>query len=148
MPQSGPGSMEGSTEGCLPGKVVFHGRSSSTEGCLPTKVVFHQRSSSTKGCLPSKIVFHLRFSSTEGCLPPKVVFQQRSSSQYWVSLAARNYLKKITRFCQELNNLTKFMQFCQELKSFCKIPALPRVFQEGFRRGLRGFEPHFLMKIL
>ena len=41
MPQSGVGSMQGSNEGRLPLKVIFHQRSSSTEGCLPPKVVFH-----------------------------------------------------------------------------------------------------------
>ena len=59
MLQSGVGSMQGSTEGCLPMKVVFHQRSSSTESHLPPKVVFHQRSSSFKGHLPLMVVFHL-----------------------------------------------------------------------------------------
>ena len=35
MPQSGVGSMQESTKGCLPQKVFFHQRSSSTEGRLP-----------------------------------------------------------------------------------------------------------------
>ena len=82
MPQSKLGSMQGSTKGLLPLKVVFHRRLSSTEGCLPPKVVFpkvpkvvfHQRSSSTEDRLPRKIVFHRRLSSTKGRLPKKVVF--------------------------------------------------------------------------
>ena len=40
MPQSEVGSMQGSTDSCLPPKAVVHRRSSSTEGCLPPKVVF------------------------------------------------------------------------------------------------------------
>ena len=48
MPQSGLGSMQGSTEGCLPLKVVFH------RGRLSRKLVFHQRSSYTEGRLPPK----------------------------------------------------------------------------------------------
>ena len=40
MPQSGVGSMQGSTEGHLPMKVNFHQRSSSTKSHLPPKVVF------------------------------------------------------------------------------------------------------------
>ena len=49
MPQSGLGSMQGSSspKSRLPPKVVFHHRSSSTNGRLPLKVVFHQRLSST-----------------------------------------------------------------------------------------------------
>ena len=64
MPQSGVGSMQGSTEGRLPPQVVFHHRSSSTEARLPPKVVFHRRLSSTKGRLPPKVVFHQRSSFT------------------------------------------------------------------------------------
>ena len=93
MPESGVGSIQWSTEGCLslkvvlhrdclgrrPPKVVFHRRSSSTEGCLPPKVVFHRRSSSTKGCLPLKVVFHQRLSSNEGRLPAMIVFHWRLS---------------------------------------------------------------------
>ena len=37
MPQSRVGSMQGSTEGSLKPKVVFHQRSSSTKGRLPPK---------------------------------------------------------------------------------------------------------------
>ena len=41
MPQSGVGSMQGSTAyGRLPMKVIFHQRSSSTKSHLPPKVVF------------------------------------------------------------------------------------------------------------
>ena len=82
MPQSGLGSMQGSsyTKSRLPPKVVLHPRSYSTDSCLPLKVIFHRRSSSTDGCLPLKVAFHQRLSSTEGCLPLKVVLQQRSSS--------------------------------------------------------------------
>ena len=43
MPQSGLGSMQGST---------------STKSRLPPKVVFYHRSSSTKGRLPIEVVFH------------------------------------------------------------------------------------------
>ena len=60
MPQSGKGSMQGSSST----KVVFHRRSSCTVGRLPPNVVFHKRLSSIKGCLPPKIVFHRRSSST------------------------------------------------------------------------------------
>ena len=80
MPQSGLGSMQGSTEGCLPLKVVFRPRSSSTQGCLPLNVVFHRRLSSAEGCLVLKVVFHPKLSSTEGRLPPKGVFHRWSSS--------------------------------------------------------------------
>ena len=73
MPQTGVGRMQGSNEGCLPLKVIFHLRSSSTAGCLSPIVVFQQRSSSTEGGLPLKVVFHQRLSSTKGCLPPKAV---------------------------------------------------------------------------
>ena len=41
MSQSGVGSMQGSSKGRLPLKVVFHYRLSSTTGSLPSKVVFH-----------------------------------------------------------------------------------------------------------
>ena len=41
MPQSGLGSMQGSTGGHLPMKVVFHQRSSSTNGRLPPKIISH-----------------------------------------------------------------------------------------------------------
>ena len=58
MPQSGVGSMQGSTEGRFPMKVIFHLRLSSTKEGLPLKVIFHQRSSSTEGCPPPKVVFH------------------------------------------------------------------------------------------
>ena len=40
MPQSGLGSMKGSTEGCLSLKVVFHRRSSSTDGRIPPQAMF------------------------------------------------------------------------------------------------------------
>ena len=73
-------SMQGSNDGRLQLKVVFHRRSSSNNGCLPTKDVFHRRSSTTEGRLPTKVVFLWRLSSTEDCLPPKVVFHRRSSS--------------------------------------------------------------------
>ena len=66
MPQSGVGSMQGSNEGCLPLKVVFHHRLSSNKGCLPLKVIFHQRSSSSKGRLSPKVVFQQRLSSRFG----------------------------------------------------------------------------------
>ena len=56
-------SLVDSIIGCLPWKVIFHGRSSSMEGRLPWKVIFHQRSSSIDGCLPFKVVFHWRSSS-------------------------------------------------------------------------------------
>ena len=80
MPKNGVGSRQGSNEGHLPLKVVFHQRSSSTKGHLPPKVVFHQRLSSTKCCLPPKVIIHQRLSYTKGCLPPKFVFHQRFSS--------------------------------------------------------------------
>ena len=79
MPQSVLSSMQGTTEGCLPLKVVFHRLLSPTEGRLPPKFVFHPRSSSIEGRLPPKLVFHPRSSSTEGRLPPKVVFHRRLS---------------------------------------------------------------------
>ena len=80
MPQSGVGSMQGSTEGCLPLKVVFPWRLSSPESHLPPKLFFHWRLFFTEGRFPPKVVFYLRSSSTKGRLPPMVVFQQRSSS--------------------------------------------------------------------
>ena len=104
MPQSGQGSMQGSSSTkSLPLKVVFHRMLSSTKGHLPLKVVLHQWLSSTKGCLPLNVVFlwrssfaegnppakvtsHWRSFSTEGHLPPKVVFHRRLCSTYHSTL--------------------------------------------------------------
>ena len=74
MPQSGVGSMQGSSKGHLLLKVIIRCRSSFTTGRLPLKVIFHRRSSSTEGCLPLKVVFHQRSPSTKDYFPPKVVF--------------------------------------------------------------------------
>ena len=121
MPQSGVGSMEGSTEGHLPPtKFVFHQRLSSTAGRIRLKVVFHRRSSSTKGLLPSKVVFHRWSSFTyhntlvdllfvrtvnipnlsllpclEVASPLKVVFHQRlSPTEKWDSKTSLSLVKK------------------------------------------------------
>ena len=97
MPQSGLSSMQGSTEGCLPRKVIFQGRLSFTKGCLPPNVVFHQRSFSTEVRLPLKVVFHRRSSSisTEGRLPPRVIFHQRLSSTYHNTLVDLIFVRAV-----------------------------------------------------
>ena len=113
MPQSGLGSMQGSssTEGLSPPKVVFHQRLSSTVGNFPPTVVFQQRSSSTKGGLSLQVVFYRRSSSTEGvfhrrclppkvssaegCLPPKVVFHRRMSSTYHNTLVDLIFVRTV-----------------------------------------------------
>ena len=62
MPQTGVGSMQGSSKSRFPLRVIFHCRSSSNTGRLSLKVVFHRRSSFTEGRLPLKAVFHSIFS--------------------------------------------------------------------------------------
>ena len=93
--QRGVGSMQGSTEGHLPLKVIFHKASSSTESCIPPKVVFHWRWSSNKSWLPPKVVSHWRLSSTEGRLPPNIapwlIFYLWEQSIYQISASYLAY---------------------------------------------------------
>ena len=97
MPQMGLGSMQGSTEGRLPPKVVFHRRLSSTKDCLPPKVVFHQRLSSINHNKLVDLIFVRTVNIPNLSLLPclEMVYHKRSSSTYHNTLVDLIFVRTV-----------------------------------------------------